>query len=101
MLAMAIAPSVDLLVYFFLLVIDYSFKRSPMGTCATRDSNTIASVDTTSYFSANPVIMENIHKNLACEICSQRFNHHERCPMMLCPNQHNACKQCLDRLKQN
>ena len=34
-----------------------------------------------------------------CNICFELFNLEERCPMLVCSNQHTICKLCLDDLK--
>ena len=47
---------------------------------------------------SDDIVLRNLER-FTCQICSELFNLKERCPMVICSNQHTICKLCLDGLK--
>ena len=42
------------------------------------------------------VAIEKGKENVVCEICNICFNSKERIPMIICENDHNSCRVCVD-----
>lgn len=40
----------------------------------------------------------NNEENIVCEICNVCFNTRERAPLVICPSNHSACKECVEAM---
>ena len=41
-----------------------------------------------------------MEENIVCQICDTCFNTKERAPLLICPSNHSACKECVGSFKQ-
>jgi hypothetical protein len=45
-------------------------------------------------------VLEQLNKDmiLSCPSCKKLYNLNSRAPVMVCPNQHNYCEECLEEV---